>query len=159
MKQNGFDTMLERLKIIDPILYEQIFRERNPRRLERAWEFYYATGTPLGEARKKKPEPFELEPMFTVLEIERTELQKRIEARIDEMLAVGWLDEVKQLLASGITTDMPAMNAIGYRELAAVLRKEKMLSEAKEEILIRTRQYAKRQETWMKKYKKNVHQT
>ena len=56
MSEFGFDTMHERLKGIDTVLFEQIARERNPRRLERAWEFYYATGMPLGEARKEKPE-------------------------------------------------------------------------------------------------------
>src|ERR1051325_5939245 len=121
MKEYGFDEMHSRLKTIDREIYDQVVRERNPRRLERAWEFYYATGVPLGEARKKKSEPFELKPVFTLLEIERPELQKRIEARIDEMLTSGWLEEVKRLLANRIIPDMPAMNAIGYRELAEVV--------------------------------------
>ena len=81
------------------------------------------------------------------------ELQKRIEERIDAMLAAGWLEEVKQLLADGVTNDMPAMNAIGYRQLASALNREKTLEAAREEIIIRTRQYAKRQQTWMKRYK------
>lgn len=153
MTEFGFDEMHERLKPIDSDLYMQISRERNPRRLERAWEFYYATGMPLGEARKEKPEPFEFEPAFTLIEVEREELRKRIALRIDEMLNAGWLKEVEQLLANGVTIDMPAMNAIGYRDLTGVLRGEKTLEEAREEIIIRTRQYAKRQETWMKRYK------
>jgi tRNA dimethylallyltransferase len=159
IQEFGFDLMHTKLKLIDPELYEQILRERNPRRLERAWEFYYATGIPLGEARKEVPEPFEFEPVFTVLEVDREELRKRIASRIDEMLAAGWLDEVKNLLLNGITLDMPAMNAIGYKELAEVLTGEKPLEQAREEIIIRTRQYAKRQETWMKRYKQfeNVH--
>lgn len=153
MAEFGFDAMHAKLRTIDADLYEQISRERNPRRLERAWEFYYATGIPLGEARKEKPEPFELGPKFTVLEVEREELRKRIGKRIDEMLAAGWLKEVERLLASGITTEMPAMNAIGYRDLASVVRGETTIDEAREQIIIRTRQYAKRQETWMKRYK------
>jgi tRNA dimethylallyltransferase len=155
----GFDTMLERLKDVDSELYKQIIRERNPRRLERAWTFYYATGTPLGEARKAKSESFEFEPRFTLLEVEREELRDRIAKRTDQMLASGWLDEVKEILASGVTSDMPAMNAIGYRELMDVLQNGKKLEEAREEIIIRTRQYAKRQETWMKRYKNNDYQT
>ena len=161
MKEFGFDAMHERLREVDPILYEQISRERNPRRLERAWEFYYATGVPLGEARKEKPEPFEFEPLFTLIEVDRDELREKIAIRIDDMLRAGWLKEVEQLLQSGITKDMPAMNAIGYRELVAVLHGKKQIDEAREEIIIRTRQYAKRQVTWMKRYKKNtndVHQ-
>ena len=153
MEEFGFDIMLGRLRDIDPVLYEQIYRERNPRRLERAWEFYYATGIPLGEARKEKPEPFEFEPSFTLIEVDRDELRGRIGERIDNMLNAGWLKEVEQLLQIGITEDMPAMNAIGYRELASVLRGENNLNEARELIVIRTRQYAKRQVTWMKRYK------
>ena len=154
MQEFGFNVMHEKLREIDPILYEQIARERNPRRLERAWEFYYATGIALGEARKVKSEPFEFEPAFTVIEVERDVLWERIALRIDTMLFSGWLNETAQLLSSGVTNDMPAMNAIGYRELAAVLHGETTLDEAREAILIRTRQYAKRQVTWMKRYKK-----
>jgi tRNA dimethylallyltransferase len=155
MAEFGFDEMHKRLQVIDPDLYHQIARERNPRRLERAWEYYYATGIALGEARKVKSEPFEHEPTFTVIDVEREDLRNRISIRIDEMLASGWLDEVKHLLKIGVNTEMPAMNAIGYRELAAVIISGKKANEAHEEILIRTRQYAKRQETWMKKYKQS----
>ncbi len=154
MKEMGFDKMHERLQEVDPVLYEQIARERNPRRLERAWEFFYATGIPLGEARKEKAEPFEFQPSFTLIEVDREKLQEKIVARIDDMLAAGWLKEVEKLLQSGVTETMPAMNAIGYRELAQVVRGEKPLEAAREEIIIRTRQYAKRQATWMKRYKR-----
>jgi tRNA dimethylallyltransferase len=91
--------------------------------------------------------------VFTLLNTGREELHTRIVMRIDEMLAAGWIDEVRQLVATGITPDMPAMNAIGYRELTAVLQGGKSVKEAREEIIIRTRQFAKRQETWMKRYK------
>lgn len=151
-KEKGFDTYHALLEPIDPVLYEQIARERNPVRLLRAWEFYYATGNALGEARKVKPEPFEFSPQFEVLQVERSELWKRIELRIEEMLLAGWLDEVGHLLKNGVTTDMPAMRAIGYRELAEVVEGKSQLSEAKGKIIIKTRQYAKRQVTWMKKY-------
>jgi tRNA dimethylallyltransferase len=153
MNEFGFDAMHERLKEIDPELYIQIARERNPRRLERAWEFYYATGMPLGEARKEKAEPFELRPAFTLIEVRREELQKKIIERIDNMLKQGWLKEVEQLLERGVTTQMPGMNAIGYRELAEVLHGDKTIGQARDEIIIRTRQYAKRQVTWIKRYK------
>lgn len=154
MKESGFDAMHERLRNIDPQLHEQIVRERNPRRLERAWEFYYATGIPLGVVRNNKPEPFEFEPSFTLIEVEKEKLWNNIVQRIDDMLAAGWLNEVERLIGKGVAPDMPAMNAIGYRELAAVLQGAKTLDETREDIIIRTRQYAKRQVTWMKRYKK-----
>ncbi len=154
MKDSGFDSLLETLRNIDIVLHTQISRERNPRRLERALEYYYATGKPLGEARKVKPEPFEFEPAFTLIEIDREVLQRKITERVDGMLNAGWLKEVEGLLANGVAADMPAMNAIGYRELASLLLGEKTLDQARQEIIIRTKQYAKRQVTWMKRYKK-----
>lgn len=148
----GFDEMLSELKPIDPILYEQIDRERNPRRLQRAWEFFLATGTSLGEARQQRSDSFEYQPEFTVLLPEREELRIRIADRIDEMLQSGWMEEVRKLIESGVTDDIPAMKSIGYRILADVIRGKKELPVAREEIINQTRQYAKRQVTWMKKY-------
>ncbi|MEP7234755.1 MAG: tRNA (adenosine(37)-N6)-dimethylallyltransferase MiaA, partial [Ignavibacteriota bacterium] len=156
MAEFGFNAMHEKLLSIDGTLYSQIARERNPRRLERAWEYYYATGQPLGEARNAKPEPFEFLPNFNVIEVEREELNRNIVQRIDTMLADRWLDEVIQLLGSGITLEQPAMNAIGYRELVEVAQGRMEITEARELIIIRTRQYAKRQVTWMKRYKNNT---
>jgi tRNA dimethylallyltransferase len=153
---SGFESMLDQLKPIDIILYEQIVRERNPRRLQRAWEFYLATGTSLGEARQQKSDPFEHQPEFIVLLPEREELRARIAHRIDAMLEARWLEEVQRLLEAGVTDDMPAMKSIGYRPLAEVIRNTKELSVAREEIINQTRQYAKRQITWMKKYGNNL---
>ncbi len=150
--EEGFDAMHERLREIDPELYVQIRRERNPIRLERAWTHYYATGEPLGEARKRVPEPFEFKPEYQVLIVPRPELWRRIEARVDEMLANGWLWEVEGLMQRGVTRTMPAMRAHGYRELFDVLTGNLSLDAARESIIIQTRQYAKRQVTWMKKY-------
>jgi len=152
LKEFGFDEMHERLREIDPILFAQIRREGNPIRLERAWTHYYATGEPLGESRKQKGEPFEIRPEYIVLEIPRPELWQRIESRIDEMIENGWLDEVKSLKNRGITQDMPAMRAIGYREMFDVTEDKLSLEEARVLIIFRTRQYAKRQATWMRKY-------
>lgn len=150
----GFDAMLAKLGEFDTALFEQVTRERNPIRLERAFIHYYATGTPLGVARQEKPEPFEHEPKYTILAVDREELLRRIELRVDEMLADGWLDEVRSLLSSGVTTDMPAMRAIGYSELAEVVSGTMKIEVAREKIIIGTRQYAKRQTTWMKRYQK-----
>ena len=150
--EKGFDVMHEQLRTIDPELYTQIQRERNPIRLERAWSHYYATGEPLGETRKRVPEPFEYHPTYKVLTVPRPELWQRIEDRIDAMLKGGWLEEAKGLMQKGITRNMPAMRAIGYRELFDVIEGKRSLNEARERIIFRTRQYAKRQVTWMKKY-------
>jgi tRNA dimethylallyltransferase len=148
----GFDAMLDKLLPIDPILHRQINRERNPIRLERAWQHYYATGEALGEARQRKSEPFEYRPHFEVLLPPRDVLWQRIEARVDQMLQRGWLGEARKLRDSGVTRDMPAMSAIGYREIFDVLDGAITMEDARHTIIIQTRQYAKRQRTWMKRY-------
>jgi tRNA dimethylallyltransferase len=152
IESEGFDAMLEKLRPIDPELHRQINRERNPIRLERAWQHYYATGEALGEARKRKTEAFEYPPEFEVLLPSRDELWERIERRVEEMFALSWLQEARTLKAQGVTREMPAMTAIGYRELFDVIDAMITLEEARELIIIRTRQYAKRQRTWMKRY-------
>ena len=149
---NGFDVMHERLRNIDPELYQQIQRERNPIRLERAWAHYYATGEALGETRKRKADPFEFQPRYQVLEVPRAELWRRIELRVDQMIASGWLKEAEGLRDAGVTRDMPAMRAIGYAEMFDVLEGNRTIENARETTIIRTRQYAKRQVTWMKRY-------
>jgi len=152
IREFGFDQMHERLRDIDPELYVQIRRERNPIRLERAWTHYYATGEALGEARKRPAERFEFKPRYEVLSMSRPDLWNRIEARTDQMIANGWLEEARRLKEQGITRSLPAMRLIGYRELFDVLDGITSFDEARERIIIRTRQYAKRQVTWMKKY-------
>jgi tRNA dimethylallyltransferase len=159
IEELGFDAMHERLREIDPDLYRQINRERNPIRLQRAWEFYYATGKPLGEARKQKTDAFEHQPVFSVMELDRQELWRRIEHRTDKLLADGWVDEVKGLLATGVTLEMPAMRAIGYKEIAQHLNGELTFDEMREKIIFATRQYAKRQSTWMKRYLRTTNDT
>jgi tRNA dimethylallyltransferase len=153
IEQNGFEEMLRRLEPIDPDLYEQTRREGNPLRLQRAWEHYYATGEALGKTRKeKKPEPFEYEPECKVMTVARPEIWRRIEQRVNNMIAGGWLKESETLMRDGVTREMPAMRAIGYREMFDVVEGHSSLAEARERIIVRTRQYAKRQVTWMKKY-------
>ena len=73
----------------------------------------------------------------------------RIEARVDEMLATGLLEETKKLLEMGIFEKNPtAAQAIGYKEMLGYVRGEMSLTDARERLIIATRQYAKRQVTW-----------
>jgi tRNA dimethylallyltransferase len=85
---------------------------------------------------------------------DREALRERIARRVDAMLAEGWLDEVRTLLASGVQRTMPSMRAIGYAELADVAERKLALADARQRIVDQTRQYAKRQMTWMKRYQK-----
>ena len=72
----------------------------------------------------------------------------RIDARVDEMMEQGLVDEVKGLLERGIPDKCTAMQAIGYKEMVSALRGDGDVLRAAEEIKLRSRQYAKRQLTW-----------
>ncbi|TIV62958.1 MAG: tRNA (adenosine(37)-N6)-dimethylallyltransferase MiaA, partial [Mesorhizobium sp.] len=87
---------------------------------------------------------------FLVIEPDRGELVARIEARFDDMLDQGALDEVRQLMALELAPNLPAMKAIGVRELQAALAGQISFPEAIERAKIATRQYAKRQTTWFR---------
>lgn len=120
-------------------------------RLVRAWEVYAATGRPLSDWRETGESP--LEPgrwSAVVLEPPRALLYARCDARLEAMLAEGALEEVAALMARGLDPDLPAMKAVGVRELAAHLRGEMSLAEALARAQQETRRYAKRQMTWMR---------
>lgn len=85
------------------------------------------------------------------LKPEREELYKRVHARTEAMLASGWMEEVRGLIAGGLPEDAKPFNFIGYRELRAVLRGEMKLEEARAGIQQATRRYAKRQMTWFRR--------
>lgn len=85
------------------------------------------------------------------LRCERRELYRRIEARVDAMMAAGLEAEVRRLLASGIPRDAQAMQGIGYKEMAAYIGGELTMEAAVAEIKKATRRFAKRQITWYKK--------
>jgi tRNA dimethylallyltransferase len=82
---------------------------------------------------------------------EREALYARVYARTDSMLAKGWMEEVKGLVASGLPRDAKPFDFIGYRELRKVLEKETSLEQARAAIQQATRRYAKRQMTWFRK--------
>ena len=87
---------------------------------------------------------------FIVVEPDRAELVARIDRRFDGMIEAGALEEVKALTALNLDPLLPAMKAIGVRELQAALAGEITMAEAIERAKIATRQYAKRQSTWFR---------
>ena len=82
---------------------------------------------------------------------DREDMRKLIDRRVDEMLAGGLLEEVRALRDGGTPRSATAMQAIGYKELLPVLDGERTLEQAAEEIKLRSRQYAKRQLTWLRR--------
>jgi tRNA dimethylallyltransferase len=121
-------------------------------RIVRALEVLDASGRSILEWQAARGRPLidrDSASLF-VIEPDRAELVSRIEARFDRMLDHGALDEIKRLATLGLAPDLPAMKAIGVRELQAAMAGDMSFSEAIERAKIATRQYAKRQATWFR---------
>jgi tRNA dimethylallyltransferase len=121
-------------------------------KLIRAIEICLLTKRPISELHRRGRAPLEgWRPLKIGLMPPREALYERIHARTETMLAHGWLEEVKGLLASGLAENAKPFDFIGYRELRAVVRGEMELKDAREAIQQATRQYAKRQITWFRR--------
>ncbi len=144
--EEGAEVMLRELRVVDPgatMTIETLHR----RRLIHALETYYATGIPLTQWQAHKIDiPFR--PVFVGLRWERQELYKMINARVDDMMRTGLMDEAMQLREKGYDDSLQSLNTPGYKELFAHLRGEITLERAIILIKQHTRNYAKRQTTW-----------
>jgi tRNA dimethylallyltransferase len=145
--------LFEELERLDPATAKRIDRH-NPRRLVRALEVFHQTGNPISELQKewgREADSRAIASAGFILNRDREDLHRRIERRIDQQIASGWVTEVRQLLESGLEKNATAMQAAGYRELVAHVRGKLSLAEAVALIKIRTRQLAKRQLTWFRR--------
>ena len=147
LKDEGLEALVEELKRLDPEYYEIVDRQ-NPRRVVHALEICVMTGQTYTSFRKrsKKERPFRI--IKIGLDRPREELYNRINARVDQMMSDGLLDEVKQLYPK---KELNALNTVGYKELFDYLDGRWPLEEAVERIKGNTRRYARKQLTWYKK--------
>jgi tRNA dimethylallyltransferase len=131
---------------------------QNPARVQRAWEVLEATGRGLAEWQDETGPPIlalgDCHPI--VFDVDKDWLNTRIAQRFDLMLQAGALDEVRSVLPS-YDTSLPAHRAIGVPELMAHLNGRMTLEESREAAIIATRQFAKRQRTWMRSKMKAWH--
>jgi tRNA dimethylallyltransferase len=146
----GEAAFRQRLAVHDPAAAARI-EAGDRQRLIRAWAVHSATGRALSDWRETG------EPVLApgawrgvALEPPRETLYARCDARLEAMIAAGALDEVATLAARGLDPELPALKAVGYRELAAHLRGDVALPEALAAAQMQTRRYAKRQTTWMR---------
>ena len=156
LAQVGLDALLAELAAVDPEAAER--SQRNPRRVIRALEVYYETGETITVHNlRTQAIPPRFDPLWIGLDFEpRQLLYDRIDLRVDIMLQQGLLDEIRELLASGIAKSCTAMQAIGYKEFIAALDGRMTIEEAAEDLKKASRHYAKRQLTWFKR-NKNIH--
>ena len=119
-----------------------------PRRVIRAIEVTRATGRPFSAWQKKTAPKFETS--IVGLRMDRQALYRRIDERVDAMLAAGLPDEVRRLNAAGFGCGLPSMTSIGYRQICAYLRRELSLSDAVERIKTETHRLARMQHAWFR---------
>ncbi len=146
--------LLDHLRSIDPE-YADIVHINNKKRLVRALEIYETTGKPPSvHFHSQTYNVSNRLNLYTVmLDWNRESLIHRIGLRLDQMLSLGWIEEVKDLLEKQrkMSLHFPALNSIGYAQIRSYLNNEMSYDEMKEDIHIKTRQFARRQKQWFKK--------
>ncbi|PKN87634.1 MAG: tRNA (adenosine(37)-N6)-dimethylallyltransferase MiaA [Chloroflexi bacterium HGW-Chloroflexi-8] len=154
VKSKEKDNLYEFLKIVDPEAAAHI-DFRNFRRTLRAVEVILLTGKRFSDQRKISSSPFSRK--IIGINLDRTQLYARIDYRIEEMFKNGFVDEVRNLVEQGYSSDLSSMTAIGYREICNYLRNEISLDEAKVIMKRNTRQYVRRQANWFKENDPHIH--
>ena len=121
--------------------------------MQRALEVYELTGTPLSALQvHRKAEPLPLRVVKIIVSVDnREELAWRIQRRFFQMLAQGFVEEVETLFRHGdLNPQLPALRAVGYRQIWEYLAGERGYEKTVDRAIIATRQYAKRQMTWLR---------
>lgn len=149
-REHGNRALWEALRDVDPES-AAIIPENDVKRVVRAFELL-AGGTSYARQKEALASiPQRYPACFIGLHVEPDVLRARIDARVDEMVRNGLVDEVRLLLEKGFREGITAPQAIGYREIVEVLDGNATLEEAVESIKAATRRYAKRQRTWFRK--------
>ncbi len=150
----GFDKLYENLQVLDPEAAGFI-DYHNHRRTVRALEVIFKTGIRFSQIRSKDTPSFDS--LIIGLEWQRIELYQRIDARIEQMLTEGFVEEVRDLVEHGYREALQKMGVIGYNELIAFLDGEINLEEALILIKRNTRKYVRRQANWFKPSDPEIH--
>lgn len=147
LAEEGLESLCEELRRLDPEHYETVDK-KNPRRVVHALEICLMTGKTYTSFRKneRKKRPFNI--IKIGLNRPREELYNRINARVDQMMRDGLLEEARRLYDK---RGMNALNTVGYKEMFAFLDGTWSLEEAIERMKGNTRRYARKQLTWFKK--------
>lgn len=151
----GWPAVHTELQKVDPVAAQRI-NPNDSQRLQRALEVFRISGKPLSEWQgEAQAPPDDIDYVRIGLVVEpRSILHERIAARLERMLADGFIDELRRLRQRpGLERESPAMRSVGYRQFWAYLDGEISLEEARDRALYATRQLAKRQLTWLRSEK------
>ncbi|MFK5895319.1 MAG: tRNA (adenosine(37)-N6)-dimethylallyltransferase MiaA [Pseudomonadota bacterium] len=153
MLEKGSDYLHQQLRLIDPLSAKKI-HPNDPQRIQRALEVYEITGKPLSTLQQQsKQQALELPVYKIVIAPKNREiLRERIAIRFKQMLVAGLIGEVKKLYQrDDLSLDLPSMRAVGYRQVWEYLEDQLSYDEMLEKGINVTRQFAKRQMTWLRK--------
>lgn len=152
LRREGGAAMLSRLAQVDPDSAARL-HPNDEKRIVRALEVYQSTGKTITQHNlETQAIPPRYDALTLALAFERREdMWSRIDRRVDQMMDQGLVAEVQGLLDSGVPAKCTAMQAIGYKEMAAALLSHGDVSAGAEEVKLRSRQYAKRQLTWFRR--------
>jgi len=150
----GHETLHARLRALDPIAAGRI-DGRNVRRVVRALEVCLLSGRPISELQRKSPPPYHI--VQVGLTRPRPALYRRVDERVEAMLAAGLVDEVRRLEAAGYGWRLPAMSGLGYRQMGDYLRGESSLQEAVQNIKRETRRFIRQQANWFSLTDRHIH--
>lgn len=150
-KTKGLEHLQKKLMRIDPV-YAQKIGKNDRIRIIRALEVYHSTKKPISDHFPNTRSHIKDFHMLQIgLKLDREELYRRIERRVDRMFAHGIVEEVEELLKSGVDETSPPFHALGYKHVLKHLKKELSLEETMDLTKRDTRHYAKRQMTWFRK--------
>jgi tRNA dimethylallyltransferase len=150
----GSYSLFQELQKLDPVAATKIL-PGNVRRIIRALEIYQKTGKPVSEMWQKKPPNYPT--LIIGLTMQREALYRRIDLRIDEMIKLGLVDEVKDLIARGYSLDLPSMSGIGYKQLAMFIQGRMSLDAAVAQIKTETHRFARHQYAWFRTNDARIH--
>ncbi|MEO0142485.1 MAG: tRNA (adenosine(37)-N6)-dimethylallyltransferase MiaA [candidate division WOR-3 bacterium] len=150
LKEKGISFLYQRLLEVDPHWARSI-KPNDRQRIMRGLEVYEITGKPLSSIIKNQKPPPKFQPFYIGLLIPREELYKKIDARFDQMIQTGLVDEVKGILDMGYDPACPGLKTIGYKEIVDYILGNCSLPDAIRKAKQHTRNLAKRQITWFSK--------
>ena len=152
LREQGGEELYRRLREVDPHAAQRI-HANDTKRLIRALEVYELTGRPISSFQTEWADATTRHPATWVgLHWDKEPLNRRINARVKSMLAAGWLEETHRLLEQYTALSPTAAEATGYHELIQHLRGKMTLDQATEQIKIATRQLARRQMKWFRRF-------
>ena len=153
MAEKGSDYLHHQLSLIDPLSAQKI-HPNDPQRIQRALEVYEITGKPLSILQQQSKQQVLQYPVFKIVIAPKNRdiLRHRIAIRFKQMIDAGFINEVKRLYQrEDLSLDLPSMRSVGYRQVWEYLQNQISYDEMLEKGINVTRQFAKRQMTWLRK--------